>query len=222
MLNLGINNFTILARCHYFCFDIKKLLMKKAFASLFFLLFLSQISWSQSGPIRQQSFGISYIRNDFNTAQSIRSSSLSATIRNKKLLKFSDMTSGVGLHYFKGVAPHIDFASTLNIGSTKEGLPGKTLSENRALLELDASINLKMLDDSYKFTPYIIAGIGGSKYGSYYGAFIPLGGGLRFKFKSNAVIFSTLQYRVPVTEETAGYHIVASLGGAWVFGKKKA
>jgi OOP family OmpA-OmpF porin len=196
-------------------------MLKKIAASILLLVLCLQNASSQDNIIRPASFGISYIRNDFAGARNIRSSSLSTVLRNKQLLQASNMNSGLALHYFKGVSPNIDFAFTLSGSSTREALPDRSFTEKKLLLEADAAANFKMLPDNYRFSPYLIAGIGASKYRSYYGAYIPLGGGLKYNFKSATSIFVTLQYRVPVTDEHSAYHFYSSIGISGLFAKKK-
>ena len=88
------------------------------------------------------------------------------------------------------------------------------------MLEGDASLNIKMLGEDYWVSPYAIVGIGASKYRNYYGAFVPLGLGLKVNFFDEANLFFNTQYRVPVTNETSNYHLMYSFGIAGVIGKK--
>ena len=78
-----------------------------------------------------------------------------------------------------------------------------------------------MFPEKYVFTPYLIAGLGASRYKSSYGAFIPLGGGFKVNFFDEASLFISSQYRIPLTKETNNYHFVTSLGISGVVGKKK-
>jgi OmpA-OmpF porin, OOP family len=78
-----------------------------------------------------------------------------------------------------------------------------------------------MTTEKFFVQPYIIAGIGGHKYLNYYGAFLPLGLGIKFRFLEETQLFINSTYRVPVTTETANYHFQHSIGVAGMFGKKK-
>jgi outer membrane protein OmpA-like peptidoglycan-associated protein len=55
----------------------------------------------------------------------------------------------------------------------------------------------------------------------YYGAFAPVGIGLRFNLFDEAGAFINSQYRIPVTYETSNYHFFHAIGLYGVIGKKK-
>jgi outer membrane protein OmpA-like peptidoglycan-associated protein len=195
--------------------------MKKVLASIVLSLFLLHAD-AQDRNIRQKAIGVSFILNDFVTAQRIRSTSITSVMRNDNFGKFKEMSPGLGLTYFKGLTPHIDFAGTLNMSFLRYPYPNKPAALGDALLlEADASVNLKMFTEDYLFTPYLIVGIGASQYKSKYGAFIPLGGGLKLNLYDEASLFITTQYRVPVTAENINYHFVHSLGVAGIIGRKR-
>jgi len=196
--------------------------MRKLFASVICFVFFAQLASAQENLIRPKALGVSFILNDFATAQRIRSGSLTQVLRDDKFAKFKEMSPGVALTYFEGLHQFIDFAGSLAVSFPSISLPGKTTSSGDAmLLEADASVNLKLLPENYWFTPYAIAGVGGSKYKNYYGAFVPLGIGLKVNLFDEAAFFVSSQYRVPVTTETANYHFVNSIGIAGVIGNKK-
>jgi OmpA-OmpF porin, OOP family len=196
--------------------------MKKIVTSLFVLSLLSQTSFSQDKPIRQRALGVSFILNDFVTAQRLRSGSFEQVTRNNNWAEFSEMAPGLALTYFKGLGKHVDFAGTLGASFVNYPFPNKPLFEGDALLlEVDASVNLKMFSEDYWFTPYLTAGIGASKYRNYYGAFIPLGGGLKINFFDEASLFVTTAYKIPVTAETTNYHLMYSIGVSGIIGKKR-
>lgn len=194
--------------------------MRKMLASLIFILF-AQIIFAQNNSIRPPAIGISFFFNDFVTPQRIRSGSLSQVLRNHSWAKFNEMSPGVAITYFQGVRKYIDFAGTLAASFPTIPLPDKPNSNDALLLEADASFNFKLFSEDYWVTPYFIAGVGGSKYKSHYGAFIPLGLGIKVNFFDEASLFVASQYRVPVTTETNNYHFFNSIGIAGVIGKKK-
>ncbi|HEX2608589.1 MAG TPA: OmpA family protein [Flavisolibacter sp.] len=196
--------------------------MKKILASFVFILTIALGTKAQDTLIRPSALGVSFFLNDFTTAQRIRSSSLNTVIREKTWAKFREMSPGLALTYFKGVQKHIDFAGTLaaSFPSTPV-VSNPNAGRDGLFLEADASFNFKMFSDRYIFTPYLIAGVGGSKYKSYYGAFVPLGGGFKFNLFDEASVFITLQYRVPVISETNNYHFFTSVGVSGILGKKK-
>lgn len=197
--------------------------MKKLLASFFTVLFFCQVALAQDDAIRPPAIGVSFFFNDFTTPQRIRTGSLSATLRDHQWAKFRDMSPGAALTYFNGVQKYIDFAGTLAVSFPTIPLPDKpnSTATDAALLEADASFNFKLLPENYWVTPYAIAGVGGSKYKNYYGAFIPLGLGFKVNLFDEAAIFISSQYRVPVTTETNNYHFMTSLGIAGVIGSKK-
>lgn len=197
--------------------------MKKFLVSLLVLaLILPDCLAQNENYIRPASLGVSFFYNDFVTAERVRSGSLSSVLREKQWAKFRDMAPGLALSYIQGVSNHVDVAGTLGGSFARIPLPGQaTRSEEKFLLEGDASLNLKMLSDRYTFSPYLIAGVGASAYGGKFAAFMPFGGGLKVNFFDEAALFVTSQYRVPVTEENTNYHFQYSIGFAGVIGKKK-
>jgi OmpA-OmpF porin, OOP family len=197
--------------------------MKKVFAAILVLCFACTSIFSQekSQNIRPAALGVSFIMNDFETAQRIREQSLSAVFRDKSWAKFNEMSPGLALTYFKGLKPTIDFAGTLAASYVsyplRNGKP--TESGDALLLEGDVSANFKMFDESYWVTPYVGLGLGGSEYKGYWAAFLPVGLGLKLNLFDEASIFVQSQYRVPVTYETGNYHFMYSFGISGVIGK---
>lgn len=195
--------------------------MKKILSVILALYLLVPSSYGQDNEIRPPALGVSFFLNDFKTADLIRTTSLNAVLRDKKWAKFSEMTPGVAITYFKGLQKHIDFAGTLGGSFLSYPLPDKTFPDNRFLLEANAVVNLKLTTEKYWVQPFLIAGVGGHKYGGYYGAFIPLGLGFKINFFDEAHLFFNSQYRVPITTGTANYHFQHSFGIAGLIGKKK-
>ncbi|HEU4469573.1 MAG TPA: hypothetical protein VFR58_00695 [Flavisolibacter sp.] len=195
--------------------------MKKVLASFAFVCLLSNALMAQKGYSGPRSLGVSFVLNDFLSAQRIRSSSLESVLRDKNWADFNEMEPGLGITYFKGLRKHIDFAGTLAASYVNYPLPNRPRASGDALLlAADASVNLKMFPDEYWVSPYLIAGVGAGKYKSNYAAFLPLGGGLRVNFFEEATLFVTTQYRIPVTADNAAYHFVYSVGISGVIGKK--
>lgn len=200
--------------------------MYKLLASAFlFALLISNVFAQPASPkdiITQSALSINFLLNDYTTPVYIRSNSLAETLRNNRFARLKNMAPGIGIGYIKGVGNHIDFSTTLNTSFVVVPLPYKPdASDNNLLLEWDASVNLKLLTNRYLFDPYLIAGIGTSKYKTYFGAFMPLGIGLKINFFNEAAILVTTQYRVPVTTQTANYHFTHSVGIAGIIGQKK-
>src|SRR5687768_2097547 len=124
--------------------------MKRCLFSFLVLLFLQNTASAQEHApeyIRPSSIGISFIFNDFQTVQRIRSSSLSTVIREKQIGKIKDMSPGFAASYFKGLTNHIDFAGTLGGSFVENALANTNTSGDNFLIEADASLHLKMLPD---------------------------------------------------------------------------
>ncbi len=197
--------------------------MKKILALVFAMYCLITASLSQTkGTIRQPSLGINFSLTDFATAQRIRNTSLSSVLRDKQWAKFREMSPGFGVTYAKGLVPWIDFAATLNGTFLDYPFRNKpALGGNYFLLEADASAQFKLLTEDYWVIPYASVGVGASEYKSYYGAFIPMGLGLRINLFDEAGINISSQYRVPVSNETSNYHFLHSIGFYGLLGEKK-
>src|SRR5215213_1898071 len=197
--------------------------MKKVLASFFLFCLFSHNAFAQDtdnkNNKRPRALGVSFIMNDYETPQRIRGGSLETVFREKKWAKFSDMSPGLAVTYFNGISKHIDFAGTLGASYVNYSVPNKIFNGEALLLEGDASLNLKLLSEAFWVTPYLNVGIGASKYRSYYGAFVPLGLGLKVNFFDKEHLFFSTQYRVPVTTETAKYHLMYGIGIAGVIGK---
>jgi outer membrane protein OmpA-like peptidoglycan-associated protein len=196
--------------------------MKKLFSVFFALCLLVPALHAQKEDLRrQQAIGISFFLNDFVTAQRIRSTSLNTVFSDKTWAKVREMAPGIGIHYFKGITNHIDFAAMLGGSYVKYPMPKKNFSGESFLAEASATLNFKLTSEKYWVQPFLVAGVGAHKYRSYYGAFMPLGLGFKINFFDEAHLFMNSQYRVPVTTETANYHFQHSVGIAGAIGKKK-
>jgi len=195
--------------------------MKKISALLLLMISFNTLTYSQTDGLRPPAIGISFTLHDFATAQRIRSASLSNVFRNDQWAKFREMAPGLAITYFQGLRSHVDFAGTIAGSFVDYPLAGKTSGGDNFLLEADASLNLKMFPEKYWFTPYINVGLGASKYKGYWGAFIPLGGGIKVNFFDEASLFINSQYRIPVTNETSSYHFFNSIGISGVIGNRK-
>jgi OOP family OmpA-OmpF porin len=195
--------------------------MKNIIAALLILSFITSDIDAQEGPLRPKALGVSFIMNDFATAERIRNSSLATVFANKQWAKFNEMSPGLAITYFQGLKPRIDFAGTLAASYVSYPLRNNKPAESSdaLLLEGDASGNFKMFDESYWLTPYASAGVGISKYKSYWAAYIPLGVGFKLNLFDEASVFIAGQYRVPVSYETANYHFMYSFGISGVIGK---
>jgi outer membrane protein OmpA-like peptidoglycan-associated protein len=195
--------------------------MKHVFVSLLAAILISPVVLGQD-EIRSTEIGLSFNLYDYKTAQLIRSTSLSAVIRDKQFGKIKNMNPGIGIHYFKGLKKHIDFAGSLNAAFLEQPLANKPATGvDRFLLQIEGTAQLKAVSDHYWIQPFLIAGFGGQKYYKYYGAYIPLGVGLNINFFDEGRLFINSTYRTPITTGTASYHFLHAFGIAGVIGKKK-
>lgn len=195
--------------------------MKKLLSVLILLCLFAPASFAQDDEIRPKALGVSFYLNDFISAERIRNTSLSQVFSDKSMAKLREMSPGLAVTYFKGIRKHVDIAASLGGSFIRYPMPGKSFASNNLLLEANAAVNLKMTTEKYWVQPYIYLGVGGHKYKSYYGAFLPLGLGLKVNILDEAHLFVTSTYRVPVSTETANYHFQHSIGIAGRLGKKK-
>lgn len=195
--------------------------MKKILSALFALYLLVPAMYGQDDDIRPAAIGISFFLNDFETPNKIRTTSLSSVIRDKSFATFKEMAPGLAITYFRGLRKYVDFSGSIGGSFVRYPMPGKSFTSDNFLLEGNASVIFKMVSEKYWVQPYLTAGVGAHKYRSYYGAFMPLGLGLKVNFFDEAHLFVTSTYRVPVTTETANYHLQHSIGVAGRIGKKK-
>ena len=176
----------------------------------------------QDDEIRSHEIGVSFNLVDFKTAQLIRTTSLNAVVRDKQFGDISEMSPGIGLHYFKGLKKYIDFAGSINATTVYQPLPEKPDDGyERFLLQVEATAQFKMVSDKFWFQPFLSGGFGAQKYYVYYGAYIPLGVGLNINFFNEGRIFINSTYRVPITTGTSNYHFMYAFGVSGRLTKKK-
>lgn len=187
---------------------------------LFVFVGNAQETSTEPSYIRKPSLGISFFFNDYQTPARIRASTLSSVLANKQNAKLKDMSPGIAISYFKGIHSHVDFAATIAGSFVDYAVNELSGSKDRFLLEADASLDLKLLSEKYWVSPYLSVGAGISKYGVYYGTFIPVGWGLKLNIFDEAHIFINSQYRIPVTTGTANYHFMHGFGIAGIIGNK--
>lgn len=169
---------------------------------------------------RKPTVGVHFFLNDFKTASDIRSTSLNTVLERKQFGKIKEMSPGLALMYMKGINNHLDYSITASGSFVDFNLQNRPADgTERFLLEVDATVIGKMFTDRYWFIPTVNLGVGASKYGSYFGAFIPAGLGLQLNFFDEAFVLINSQYRIPITE-TSNYHFYHSIGIAGTINKK--
>ena len=159
--------------------------------------------------------------NDFNTAQQIKASSLNNVLKNQLWSKMSDMQTGFGINYLKGIRNKIDFVATID-GSWTDYLyeDGTSYGSNQFLLDANAALNFKMLTDKHTLVPYISGGVGVSLYQGKTGFYVPVGAGLQFNVFNEAFVFTNIQYRYALTS-AVNDHFYYTIGIAVSIGKNK-
>ena len=178
-------------------------------------------SFAQQEYKKPSSLGIHFFFNDFKTAADLRNGGLASVIRDKNWSKTSRMTPGLAIRYMEGLGNHLDFVATASGSFIDYPIPDKPVQgSTKFLLDVTAVANLKLTSDRYWMSPYLSLGVGASKFGGYFGAFIPAGVGLQFNLFDEAYLLINSQYRIPVTENAA-YHLYHSIGFAGSIARKK-
>ncbi len=202
--------------------------MKKFFFLLVVIL-ITTTSFAQTTTKadykKRPTLSVNFFMKDFKTPDRIGSTSLSSVLGNNQWAKLSEMDPGIGLTYLEGLSDHLDFASNLRGSFVKYPfLKGVKSTSDKFLLELDATVRLKLLTDKYAFVPYVSGGVGASLYGgSTLGAFMPFGGGFQVNLgDGDAFLFTDVTLNVPVTHKTTNYNLNYSLGIAGALTDKKA
>ncbi|MCU0321672.1 MAG: OmpA family protein [Chitinophagaceae bacterium] len=174
---------------------------------------------------KRPTLSVNFFLKDFKTPDRIGGSSLASVLNNKQWAKTSEMNPGISIGYFQGLSEHVDFMA--NLGGTFVDYPflgRQRLNAEKFLVEVDASLNLKLLSDRYALVPFLSAGAGLSMHGgNYFGAYVPVGGGLQLKMgDEGSFLFTQMSYRIPVTTNTVNYNFNYSIGiGAPLTEKKE-
>jgi hypothetical protein len=204
--------------------DTKESIMKRLFALTLALCCLgsgyAQLKKeNRSGKI----VGASYTLHDFNTAADLSNMSLSAIVEKGDWNKARRMSPGFALTYSQGISDHLDVMVRAGIAGLEYPRPGVASMYNyqtKALVEADASINVKLLTEQHAVVPYISVGAGASKWGVYYSAYAPVGLGMRINLLDEAYISLQSQYRFAISGNSTK-HIFYGIGIGSSIGKKK-
>lgn len=195
--------------------------MKKVIVFPFVMMMTWGVAFAQkSGSIRPTELGVSFVLNDYKTANLIRTTSYASVSNKKQWTPLGEQSPGAALHYFKGITTHLDFEGTLAGAFVNYPVGTSGTTADGFLLEAEATGNLKLLTEDFVVNPYLIAGVGAGTYRGYAGAYIPIGTGIKVNLFHEADAFITFQYHVPVGDNM-GYHFVTSIGIAGLLGKSK-
>ena len=74
---------------------------------------------------KQNTLGISFFLNDFNTAAAIKEQGLAYQVTNGKLFPIKDMNVGAAINYLSGLSDHADFIATLGASFLKYPIKGQ-------------------------------------------------------------------------------------------------
>ncbi|MEP6675648.1 MAG: OmpA family protein [Ferruginibacter sp.] len=166
---------------------------------------------------KTQLFGIHFNVGDFNAAKAFSASDNTGSVSTVK-----DMALGMGLSYWKGITPKIDFSLKLNgmfydYSAKQYGQTGKT----EIGIELEPTINVRLLNDDNIWNGFLTTGLGGGLYTNHIGSYVPLGGGIQFNGKGLTYLFIQAAYRASLTKKVIPDHLFYSLGLAQSFGEDK-
>ena len=114
------------------------------------------------------------------------------------------MPAGMGAIYANGLTPHFDFFGGLYGSVLKYPFSNAvSLGTDNFLLEGDAQIHYKFLNDKHTVVPYLGTGVGLSLYaGDNFGMYYPLGGGVQFKLSPATFLLLDVSHHFLVSDYT--------------------
>jgi OOP family OmpA-OmpF porin len=187
--------------------------MKKILFSLIVLAFAGNISAQTNSNVKKPSLALKISAFDFTTARAIQVNTLGTVLSNKSWEKLSNSTKSVGVQYFKGVTPKMDFMVNLDLASLSYPFYASSLIKSTRgtasgattkgfYAAADAGLNFKMLSDDHKVVPYLSASIGVGKFGSSYMAYAPVGAGIQIKANHGSFINILSTFRAEMSALT--------------------
>jgi OOP family OmpA-OmpF porin len=201
----------------------KKLTIMKKSILLGLAVIASAASMAQSEYKKRPSIGVHFTMTDFKSAATLRKYDAAYLINSKQFFKFKQQDPGLALSYSQGLTNNIDVQGMISGSFLKHPTSDAVHNadgNDHLFLEAAATFNAKLLPDNYYVNPYLIAGVGASKYKGYYSAFIPVGLGVQIKIIEGTFIQAASQYRIKATEN-AEYHFFHSVGIVSAVTKKK-
>lgn len=170
--------------------------------------------------IKPSTLGIHYSLTDFETCAKIQSTSVHDVLKNHQWSHTSQMMSGIGVDFYKGITPNIDFAAGFNYtkGANNFKLPVSNTT-SYALTTLDAILNFKLLKDEKFVSPYLVVG-GGIYIQHGAGFYAPVGGGIQLYIFKSAFVHIQTVFRAPFSKRDYGCFYY-SVGISAPFNKKK-
>jgi len=187
--------------------------MKKILFSLIVLAFAGNISAQTNANVKKPSLALKVSAFDFTTARAIQVNTLGAVLSNKSWEKLSNSTKSIGVQYFKGITPKMDFMVNLDLASlsypyyASSGIKTTWGSATGATSKgfyaaADAGLNFKIVSDDHKVVPYLSAGIGISKFATNFMAYAPVGAGIQIKANHGSFINILSTFRAEMSSLT--------------------
>ena len=191
----------------------KQITMLVASATVLAAAAQAQNSTRFSTPVKPASFGIHMNALDYKTPMTYSDS----YVGDKKIHGPKDWDYGMGLSFWKGITPNIDFALKLN-GNFHDyaGYDRKddTFKGTEIGIELEPTLNLRPWGDNHLLAPFLTAGVGGGYYSKEFGVYVPTGVGLQVNFNSNTYLLLQSAYRWSLSKDDLQSHLFHSIGVA--------
>ena len=187
--------------------------MKKILFSLVILTFAGNVAAQTDANVKKPSIALKVSAFDFTTARAIQVNTLGTVLSNKSWEKLSNSTKSIGVQYFKGINPKIDFMVNLDLASLSYPFYASSLIKNAIgtasgastkgfYAAADAGLNFKMLSDDHKVVPYLSASIGVGKFRSNYMAYAPVGAGIQIKANNGSFVNILSTFRAEMSSLT--------------------
>jgi len=187
--------------------------MKKILFSLVILTFAGNVAAQKDANVKKPSIALKVSAFDFTTARAIQVNTLGTVLSNKSWEKLSNSTKSIGVQYFKGINPKIDFMVNLDLASLSYPFYASSLIKNAIgtasgattkgfYAAADAGLNFKMLSDDHKVVPYLSASIGVGKFRSNYMAYAPVGAGIQIKANNGSFVNILSTFRAEMSSLT--------------------
>jgi OOP family OmpA-OmpF porin len=199
--------------------------MKRALLLITGILFLSTLSVAQKYPAKKQAmFSFNASLSDYSFLKTVRDSSFTNAIKQKKWLKPANKSIGLGLSYWKGLTAHIDFSGTFT--ATLSSFPAKfvkgdSIGQANLSSQLDALLHFKLLKEKAGVNPFLTAGIGAGNFPNQFAAYAPVGVGIQLHFNDGAYIIIQAQDRIALTDGISNDYAMYSIGFAQKGMKRK-
>ena len=186
--------------------------------SLFLLLGVLAIA-VQAQDKKPTLVGIHFNALDFKTPETWKNSTSS-----RLFPKLRDLDYGLSLSYWRGLTSKIDLAvkGNVNMHDYASGDRNESTTKPEFGLELEPTLNFRLMNDKALINPFLTAGIGGGNYTGEWGAYAPVGTGVQVNFNSVTYLLVQANYRFTLTDDALPKdHLVYSLGIAHNFGPDK-